>query len=73
MRRMLDPKEAGGSLPSTIKFDAEGNRTVSKNLTISGDIKKPEFNSSFTGGKIPAITAKDLELGSIVSTSLGKQ
>ena len=71
MRRMLDPKEAGGSLPSTITFDQEGNRKLSKNLTISGDIKKPEFTSTFTEGKIPAITAKDSGLGSIVSTSLG--
>ena len=38
MRRMLDPKEAGGSLPSTIKFDAEGNRTAEKTLTVGGDI-----------------------------------
>ena len=51
MRRMLDPKEAGGSLPSTITFDEEGNRTIGKNLTISGDIKKPEFTSTFTNGK----------------------
>ena len=39
MRRMLDPKEAGGSLPSTIKFDAEGNRTVGKNLGVDGKLK----------------------------------
>ena len=39
MRRMLDPKEAGGSLPSTVKFDAEGNRTVSKNLGVDGKLK----------------------------------
>ena len=71
MRRMLDPKEAGGSLPSTITFDQEGNRTLSKNLTVSGDIKKPEFASTFTEGKIPAIAAKYRELGDIVSTSLG--
>ena len=71
MRRMLDPKEAGGSLRSTVEFDTEGNRTLSKNLTVSGDIKKPEFTSTFTEGKIPAITAKNSDLGSIVSTSLG--
>ena len=39
MRRMLDPKEVGGSLPSTIKFDAEGNRTVGKNLGVDGKLK----------------------------------
>ena len=38
MRRMLDPKEAGGSLPSTIQFDAEGNRTVGKNLGVDGKL-----------------------------------
>ena len=39
MRRMLDPKEAGGSLPSTITFDQEGNRTVGKNLGVDGKLK----------------------------------
>ena len=39
MRRMLDPKEAGGSLPSTVKFDQEGNRTVGKNLGVDGKLK----------------------------------
>ena len=39
MRRMLDPKEAGGSLPSTITFDEEGNRTVGKNLGVDGKLK----------------------------------
>ena len=39
MRRMLDPKEAGGSLPSTIKFDAEGNRTAGKDLGVDGKLK----------------------------------
>ena len=38
MRRMLDPKEAGGSLPSTIKFDTEGNRTAEKNLGVDGKL-----------------------------------
>ena len=39
MRRMLDPKEAGGSLPSTIEFDKDGNRTVGKNLKIDGKMQ----------------------------------
>ena len=38
MRRMLDPKEAGGSLPSTITFDQEGNRTVGKDLGVDGKL-----------------------------------
>lgn len=39
MRRMLDPKELEGeSLPSTIKFDEEGNRTVGKNLKVDGKL-----------------------------------
>ena len=39
MIRMLDPKEAGGSLPSTVKFDQEGNRTVGKDLGVDGKLK----------------------------------
>lgn len=40
MRRMLDPKEIGGeSLPSTIKFDTEGNRAVGKNLEVDGKLR----------------------------------
>ena len=39
MRRMLDPKEAGGSLPSTITFDENGNRTVGKDLGVDGKLK----------------------------------
>ena len=38
MRRMLDPKEAGG-LPSTIEFDKDGNRKVSKDLGVDGKLK----------------------------------
>ena len=37
MRRMLDPKEAGG-LPSTIEFDKDGNRKVSKDLGVDGKL-----------------------------------
>lgn len=43
MRRMLDPKEAGGSLPSTITFDEEGNRTVGKNLKVDGNIENSKL------------------------------
>lgn len=38
MRRMLDPTEVGGGLPSTIKFDEEGNRKVGKNLGVDGKL-----------------------------------
>ena len=38
MRRMLDPKEAGGNLPSTITFDKDGNRKVGKNLGVDGKL-----------------------------------
>ena len=46
MRRMLDPKEAGGSLPSTITFDEEGNRKVGKNLKVDGDISSSKLQTS---------------------------
>ena len=42
MRRMLDPKEVGGgggSLPSTITFDQEGNREAKKNIKIDGKLQ----------------------------------
>lgn len=42
MRRMLDPKEAGGgNLPSTIEFDKDGNREVKKNLKVDGKWLSP--------------------------------
>ena len=41
MRRMLDPKEAGGSLPSTIEFDKDGNMEVKKNLKVDGNWISP--------------------------------
>ena len=43
MRRMLDPKEA---LPSTIEFDAEGNRTASKDVKVDGKLKLKSLVSS---------------------------
>ena len=56
MRRMLDPKEAGGSLPSTITFDQEGNRTASKNLTVGGDIYSSALKTNEDNtGKLPVI------------------
>ena len=58
MRRMLDPKEVGGggSLPSTIKFDAEGNRTTEKNLTVGGDIYSKELTTNYDQtGKLPVM------------------
>ena len=53
MRRMLDPKEAGGSLPSTIQFDAEGNRTASKDVKVDGKLKlKSLINDTNQDGDI---------------------
>ena len=54
MRRMLDPKEAGGaSLPSTITFDQEGNRTVGKELRVDGKLKSKQIdNDSNPGGPL---------------------
>ena len=46
MRRMLDPKEAGGSLPSSITFDKDENRTVSKDLGVDGKLKLKSLVSS---------------------------
>ena len=45
MRRMLDPKEAGG-IPSTIEFDKGGNRKVSKDLGVGGKLKLSSLVSS---------------------------
>lgn len=38
MRRMLDPKTigGGGGLPSSVEFDKEGNRKLTKNLEVDG-------------------------------------
>ena len=56
MRRMLDPKEGGGGLPSTITFDKEGNRTASKNLTVGGDIYSSALRTNYDDtGKLPVI------------------
>ena len=38
MRRMLDPTKVGG-IPSTIEFDKDGNRKVSKDLGVDGKLK----------------------------------
>ena len=55
MRRMLDPKEAGG-LPSTIEFDKDGNRTTEKNLTVGGDIYSKELTTNYDQtGKLPVM------------------
>ena len=43
MRRMLDPKTigggGGGGLPSSVEFDKEGNRKLTKNLEVDGSLK----------------------------------
>ena len=36
---------ATGSLPSTIKFDEEGNRTVGKNLKVDGNIENSKLTT----------------------------
>lgn len=46
MRRMLDPKEVGGGLPSTIEFDKDGNREVKKNLKVDGKLTLKSLVSS---------------------------
>ena len=38
MRRMLDPTKVGG-IPSTIEFDKDGYRKVSKDLGVDGKLK----------------------------------
>ena len=56
MRRMLDPKEAGGKLPSTIQFDDNGNRTAEKNLTVGGNIYSSGLQTYCDRtGKLPVI------------------
>ena len=45
MRRMLDPTKVGG-LPSTIEFDKDGNRKVSKDLGVGGKLKLSSLVSS---------------------------
>ena len=82
MRRMLDPKEAGGSLPSTITFDKDGNRKVSKDLGVDGTLKlKSLVNNTNKDGDITkelaqkiyshCITATDDSTGTIVFTIYG--
>ena len=70
MRRMLDPKEVGGgggSLPSTITFDSEGNRTVGKDLGVDGKLKlKSLVSASNPDGDI----TKELGGGGGGSTTL---
>ena len=63
MRRMLDPKEAGGSLPSTIQFDAEGNRKVGKDLGVDGKLKlKSLVSESNPDGDITKELGGDINL-----------
>ena len=69
MRRMLDPKEAGGSLPSTVEFDSEGNRKLSKNLEVDGAIKLPSLNTTFTKGELPVKHAYNSNYGEVVYSS----
>ena len=61
---------ATGSLPSTVKFDAEGNRTVGKNLEVDGAIKLSSLDNTFTNGKLPVNYVN--YNGSIVYSSVSK-
>ena len=45
MRRMLDPTKVGG-IPSTIEFDKDGNRKVTKDLGVNGKLKLKSLVSS---------------------------
>ena len=54
MRRMLDPKEVGGSLPSTITFDKDGNRTVGKDLKVDGNIENSKLATDKNKDGLPA-------------------
>lgn len=54
MRRMLDPKEVGGGLPSTITFDEEGNRTVGKDLKVDGNIENSKLATDKNKDGLPA-------------------
>lgn len=61
MRRMIDPKEAGGSLPSTIQFDTEGNRKVGKNLGVDGKLKlKSLISPTNKDGDITKVLGKHI-------------
>ena len=69
MRRMLDPKEAGGSLPSTITFDTEGNRTVGKNLEVDGKLKlKSLVSNDNKDGDITKQLAKKIYCHTLTAT-----
>ena len=49
MRRMLDPTKVGG-IPSTIEFDKDGNRKVTKDLGVDGKLKLKRLVSSTNPG-----------------------
>ena len=69
MRRMLDPKELGGSLPSTITFDQEGNRTVGKDLGVDGKLKlKSLVSTSNPDGDITKELGGGVEVADVSNT-----
>ena len=70
MRRMLDPKEAGGGgLPSTIKFDENGNRIAGKNLEVDGQLKlKSLVSNDNKDGDITKALAKNIYAHTLTAT-----
>lgn len=73
MRRMLDPKTigggGGGSLPSTIKFDEEGNREVEKNLGVDGKLTlKSLVSNDNKDGDITKQLAKNIYAHTLTAT-----
>lgn len=74
MRRMLDPKEVGGGgLPSTITFDKDGNRKVSKDLGVDGKLKLTSLvNNTNKDGDITKELAKKIYSHCITATDDSK-
>ena len=77
MRRMIDPTKVGG-LPSTIKFDGDGNRKVGKNLNVDGKLTlKSLVSNDNKDGDITKVakkiychtlTATDDSMGKVIFT-----
>ena len=65
MRRMLDPTKVGG-IPSTIEFDKDGNRNVSKDLGVGGKLKlKSLVSASNPDGDISKELGGGVEIAEI--------
>ena len=69
MRRMLDPKEAGGSVTYTIKFDEAGKRTASKDVKVDGKLKlKSLVSNDNKDGDITKALAKKIYAHTLTAT-----